>query len=223
MYQPNNKKKTMGNETKKVKVLNQVWIDGITEYYPDEIDADNIVLVEDYPDAEETDYRVVGTNYGIPKTDCEEVVAGEVVEETISVSTTTGTPNTKSWMKEQEEKVLENLKKGEEEFFLGANMEEEIKNKYIPSDGFADELSIWRPAIKDGHYQFDKEKLERLSKMQKPTESEPSEKIEITVDGETYFINRKAWEMEQKFRKLRNQLFERQISQEEYNRLIEEL
>lgn len=47
--------------------------------------------------------------------------------------------------------------------------------------------------------------------------------IEITIDGQTYFINRKAWVLEQTFRKLRNQLYERQISQEGYDQSIKKL
>lgn len=52
---------------------------------------------------------------------------------------------------------------------------EKIKNKYTPSDDFADELSTWRPI--DGVYQFDKQKLERLNKLYTPTDHEVNEPL----------------------------------------------
>lgn len=206
----------MGTETKKVKVTNQIWIDGITKIYPDKIDNDNIVLVEDYPDAEETDYVLVGTRYGISKTDC------EVVEEELPEI------NEDKELKQAYKSVA--MEKPKVSLDLTKEECPEPKNpiKYFMQDYYDPMLAKMKNEEEflrmnnpiDGVYQFDKEKLERLNKMQKPTESPRSETIEITVDKQTYFINRKAWELEKELRKYRNQLFEGTLSQGEYDLII---
>lgn len=204
-----------------------------------------------------------------------------------------------SWQIEAEKEKLDRIKVDanknikEAESFMKNVYDPTLKRKQEELANYWGKMNTPKPVIVDGVYQFEKEKLERLNKMQKPTDnnevkyfigadsyngshafclskeingstnviliksfdneaefkrevlelskifkariitesvidflkpdSSHSEKIEITIDGNTYFINRKAWELEQQFRKLRNQLYERQISQEEYDRLIAEL
>ena len=74
-------------------------------------------------------------------------------------------------------------------------MEEEIKNKYTPSDGFADELSTWRP-IDGATYKVNQANLELFQNLGSIIYSSQDKKyiflpfwIEI-IDGETIVMHK---------------------------------
>lgn len=189
----------MGTETKKVRITSQGWVDGMERYFP-HLKVGDTIDVEENPEYEH-EYFITGSIYVIPKTDCEIVTDEPELDDDLKEITAHDELKTEEVLIINDGGIKSDLKKNNT-MTIGIDYDdEELRQK-------------WKELSKP---------TELKEKLQKPTDTSHSEKIEITVDGQTYYINRKAWTLEKELRQYRNQLFDGAISQEVYDLLIETL